>query len=57
MAHHKRGKRKNARSGCLMCKCWKANGLKGSGSKEATTVQERRMRVREREQRAEAAGP
>ena len=26
MAHHKRGKRKNIRAGCLMCKPHKMNG-------------------------------
>ena len=26
--NHKRGKAKNARSGCLMCKGWKINGAK-----------------------------
>ena len=30
MAHHKRRKPKNARSGCLLCKPWKANGSKRS---------------------------
>jgi len=28
MANHKRGKRKNCRAGCLMCKPWKMNGAK-----------------------------
>ena len=27
MAHHKRGRPKNRRSGCLMCKPWKVNGV------------------------------
>lgn len=27
--HHKRGKPKNSRAGCLMCKPWKANGCAG----------------------------
>lgn len=27
--HHKRGKPKNARAGCLMCKRHKINGAKG----------------------------
>lgn len=27
MANHKRGKPKNARAGCPMCKPWKINGL------------------------------
>jgi hypothetical protein len=26
MANHRRGKPKNARAGCLMCKPWKING-------------------------------
>lgn len=29
MAHHKRRRPKNRRSGCIMCKPWKANGAKG----------------------------
>lgn len=49
MAHHKRGKRKNARSGCLMCKAHKANGLKGT--RGAQTWQEQKARVSEKEQR------
>lgn len=36
MAHHKRGKPKNARSGCLLCKSHKANGA------DRRTIQERR---------------
>lgn len=32
--NHKRGKRKNARAGCLMCKPWKANGCKGGHDSE-----------------------
>jgi hypothetical protein len=28
MANHKRGRAKNRRAGCLMCKPWKANGAK-----------------------------
>jgi hypothetical protein len=27
MAHHKRRRPKNRRSGCLLCKPWKANGF------------------------------
>jgi hypothetical protein len=37
-----------------MCKYWKANGVKGSAN--GRTVKERRMRERERDQRAEALG-
>ena len=28
MAHHKRGRPKNRRAGCLLCKPWKANHAK-----------------------------
>lgn len=28
MAHHKRGRPKNRRGGCLYCKRWKANGVR-----------------------------
>lgn len=28
MANHKRGRSKNQRAGCLMCKYWKVNGAK-----------------------------
>lgn len=27
MAHHKRGRPKNRRAGCLLCKPWKVNGV------------------------------
>ena len=49
MAHHKRGKCKNARAGCLMCKSHKANGAKGT--KGAQTFQELKARMAEKEQR------
>jgi hypothetical protein len=51
MANHKRGKRKNARSGCLMCKGHKGNGMKGTLTNQ--TWQERRARISEKEQREE----
>jgi len=51
MAHHKRGKRKNARAGCLMCKPWKANGTKSTKSEQSR--QELFARMREKEQRQE----
>lgn len=28
MTHHKRGKARNSRAGCKMCKPWKANGVR-----------------------------
>ena len=49
MAHFKRGKRKNARSGCLMCKPHKSNGMKGRLQDQ--TWQERRARLSEQEQK------
>ena len=30
--NHKRGRPKNARAGCLMCKPWKMNGARGTGA-------------------------
>lgn len=36
MANHKRGRPKNRRAGCLMCKPWKANGV------DRRTMQEKR---------------
>ena len=53
MAHHKRGKRKNARAGCLLCKAYKANGLKGTWRSQ--TYQEQRARADEKEQRRDLA--
>jgi hypothetical protein len=46
--HHKRGRRKNARAGCLMCKYHKGNGYKGGLRHQ--TVQERKSRITEREE-------
>lgn len=51
--HHKRGRRKNARAGCLLCKMHKANGSKGM--RWAQTYQELKARESEKEQR-EARG-
>ena len=44
MTHHKRGRPKNRRGGCLLCKPHKANGVNVAG------VQERRALIGEREQ-------
>lgn len=38
--HHKRKRPKNSRAGCLLCKPWKANRIKGTG--DARSMQERR---------------
>lgn len=45
MAHHKRGKRKKARAGCLLCKPWKCNGV----GRDRWTMQERRARIGDKE--------
>lgn len=49
MAHHKRRRAKNRRAGCLFCKPHKGNGTKGT--RGAQTLQERRARISECEQR------
>lgn len=51
MAHHKRGRRKSARSGCAMCKPHKQNGFKGKLVSQ--TLQERRALDEERLRRKE----
>lgn len=51
MAHHKRKRVKSRRAGCLMCKPHKAQWSKDS--LQSQTMQERRARVSEREQRDE----
>ena len=51
MANHKRGRPKNRRAGCLMCKRHKANGAKGKLINQ--TWQERRAVLSEKEQRNE----
>ena len=48
MAHHKRGRPKNRRAGCLLCKPHKANGA------HDPRRQERRARIDARQQLAEA---
>lgn len=45
--HHKRGRPKSSRAGCLMCKPWKHQGA--SGSRSAQTEQELRARDAERD--------
>ena len=46
--HHKRGRPKNSRAGCKLCKPWKGNGMKKS---DCLTRQERQARMAEREQK------
>ena len=50
--HHKRKRPKNRRSGCLMCKIHKSNGMKGCEGQQI--MQERRARASEREQLKDA---
>jgi hypothetical protein len=49
MANHKRKRPKSSRAGCLMCKPHKAQWAKDREKDQ--TMQERRARVSEREQR------
>jgi len=42
--NHKRGRPKNRRAGCLMCKNWKMNGA-GKNSKEYERPADRRRRL------------
>lgn len=48
MANHKRGRPKNCRAGCLLCKPHKANGNKGGLKNQ--TWQEQKARLSEKEQ-------
>jgi hypothetical protein len=45
--NHKRGRRKDRRAGCLLCKPHKSNAQKGR--EESQTWQERKARISERE--------
>jgi hypothetical protein len=51
MAHHKRRRPKNSRSGCLFCKPHKANGNQDAFRHQLP--QEQKARISEREQRRE----
>lgn len=53
MSNHKRGRAKNQRAGCLLCKPWKANGAKGKRSIERPSMQ--RERITEKEEREYAS--
>lgn len=43
MAHHKRGRSKNRRAGCLLCKPWKVNGV-STECKEGEAVSDHKHR-------------
>jgi len=48
MAHHKRGRPKNSRAGCLLCKPWKMNGISTNSSQgEAFSDHKRRRSASE----------
>jgi len=49
--HHKRGRAKVRRAGCIMCKPHKSNGFKGK--LDCQTKQEKKARASEREQKWE----
>lgn len=51
--HHKRKGPKSSRAGCLLCKPHKANGAKNRSCNH--TLQERKGRLAEKEQRVEAS--
>lgn len=51
--HHKRGKPKSGRAGCLMCKPWKRQGAKADGLRGRGRPAEKRAALSEREQRQE----
>lgn len=57
MAHHKRGRPKSTRAGCLMCKPNKRQGAKAltSGPRPAMPLKLRRVQLRQREQEAECS--
>ncbi|MFO1183556.1 MAG: hypothetical protein U1E56_02060 [Bauldia sp.] len=56
MAHHKRGRPKNRRSGCLLCKPWKINGAKARGRDNCEKHSDFRRRVFAAEAIREALG-
>ncbi|MEO5953633.1 MAG: hypothetical protein ABIQ44_14295 [Chloroflexia bacterium] len=44
MADHKRGKPRNRRAGCKLCKAWKVNGVR-TESKEGEKYTDHRRRI------------
>jgi hypothetical protein len=51
--HHKRGRPKNRRAGCLMCKPHKANGAKGRGMRARDVAAVQRANIDARQQLTE----
>lgn len=54
--NHKRGKPKNARAGCLMCKSWKVNGVRTESKEGEAFSAHRRRKIAEEELRRYQAG-
>jgi hypothetical protein len=46
--HHRRGRPKNSRAGCKLCKPWKGNGMR---KPSYITRQELQARVKDRDQK------
>ncbi len=54
--HHKRGKARNARAGCKLCKPWKANGVRTERLDGEKFSDHRRREAADREKRDLATG-
>ncbi len=49
--HHKRGRRRNLRAGCKLCKFWKVNGYRTERREGEKFADHRRREVARREAR------
>lgn len=54
--HHKRGRARNARAGCKMCKRWKVNGFRNERPEGETFGDHRRRAAAEAAAREAARG-
>lgn len=52
MANHKRGRPKNSRAGCLLCKPWKMNGVSTEGAEGEAFSDHNRRSAADEEMRA-----
>lgn len=52
--HHKRGRARNRRAGCKMCKHWKVNGFRTERAEGEKFADHRRRVAADREARANA---
>ena len=56
--HHKRGRPRNRRAGCKLCKPWKVNGFRTERAEgERFSDHRRRLRAREALRAVESGGP